>query len=283
MDDIRFWNETEGNATVKLIQEARLYLVAVARGLQPPAIRRSIVLPHSTIPEQKTEDEMELNVAKERAFNVQTIALRVIHGWIFKSTSRQWGYHAACGYALNHEAADIARAMWMREDSRICVSPMVFHITLDMDMKLPLWFVGADIEDRHENDDLVAYQEASIQRLVGAFTSAVSMAEGINGGRVSHERLQSVADAMRTMLAATMWLMWMSRDDHLAHYDAWVFVQLTTKPTLAASMHHTFDARRHIVQAAAIITDKLARPPLDFGSPSIVHPRLDVLRREVLT
>ncbi|GBG58612.1 hypothetical protein CBR_g12 [Chara braunii] len=224
VEDLRFWNDTEGIAIVKLTQEASLYLVAVAGGVQPPVIRRSIVLPHTTIPQHKIADESELDAAKERAVKVQGITLRVIHGWVFKSASRQRGYHAAYQYTLNHVATNIARAMWMGEDWHICMSPMVIHITLDMDMKLPLWFVGADIEDRHENDDLAAYQEASIQRLVGAFTSAVRMAAGIDGRRVLYERLKSVVDAMRIMLEATMWLMRMSGDDHRAHYDAWVFV-----------------------------------------------------------
>ncbi|GBG61763.1 hypothetical protein CBR_g23277 [Chara braunii] len=227
----------------------------------PPPVHRSMVLLHTTIPQHKIEDETELNAAKERALKVHTIALRVIHGWVFKSASRQRGYHAAYGYALNNAATDVARAMWMGEDWRICVSPMVFHTTLDMDMKLPLWFVGADIKERHEDGELASYQEASIQRLVGAFTSVVSMAKGVDGGRVSYERLKSIADAMRIMFAATMWLMRMSGDDLRAHYDAWLFIQLTAKPMLVASMHRSFNARRHILQAATVITDKLARPP----------------------
>ncbi|GBG70865.1 hypothetical protein CBR_g8165 [Chara braunii] len=272
VDDLRFWNEREGFAIVKLIAEARGYLVAVARGEQPPPIRRSIVLPHNSIPQQKIAEESELNAAKERALKVQGIALRVIHGWVFKSQNRQRGYHAAYQYALNHAANDIARAMWMGEDWRYCVSPMVVHHTLDMDMKLPLWFVGADIEDRHEDDGLAAYQEASIQRLVGAFTSAVIIAEATDGGRISHERLKTMADVMRMMLATTMWLMRMAGDDHRAHYDAWVFVQLTAKPTLVASMHRCFDARRHIVQASTVITDKLASPPITFIDPPMYVP-----------
>ncbi|GBG68452.1 hypothetical protein CBR_g2996 [Chara braunii] len=272
VDDIRFSNETEGNAIVKLMQEARLYLVAVARGVQPPAIRRSIVLPHTTIPQHKIDDKSEFSAAQDRALKVQTIALRVIHGWLFKSASRQRGYHAAYGYALNHAATDIVRTIWMGEDWRVCVSAMVFHNTLDMDMKLPLWFVSAYIEDRHEDDELAAYQEASVQRLVGGFTSAVSTAEGVDGGRVSHERLKSVAEAMQVMLAATMWLMRMGGDDRRAHYDAWVFVQLTAKPTLTASMHRSFDARRHIVQAATAITDKLVKPPINLLAPPVYIP-----------
>ncbi|GBG58988.1 hypothetical protein CBR_g24337 [Chara braunii] len=210
VNDIRFWNETEGNAIVKLMQKARLYLVAEARGVQPPAIRRSIVLLHTTIPQHKIDDESEFSAAQDRALKVQIIALR-----------------------------------------------------------LPLWFVGAYIEDRHEDDELAAYQEASVQRLVGAFTSAVSTAEGVDGGRVSHERLKSVAEAMRVMLAATMWFMRMGSDDRRAHYVAWVFVQLTVKPTLIASMHRSLDARRHIVQAATAITDKLAKPPITLLAPPL--------------
>ncbi|GBG59572.1 hypothetical protein CBR_g49832 [Chara braunii] len=90
-DDMCFWNETQGNAIVKIIKEARTHLVGVARGVQPPAVWSSIALPHNTIPQHKIEDESELNAAKERAVKVQTIALRVIHGWIFKSESRQRG------------------------------------------------------------------------------------------------------------------------------------------------------------------------------------------------
>ncbi|GBG89626.1 hypothetical protein CBR_g49416 [Chara braunii] len=272
VDDLRFWNEREGFAIVKLILEARGYLVVVAWGEQPPPIRCSIVLPHNNIPQHKIADESELNAAKERALKVQGIALRVIHGWVFKSQNRRRGYHAAYQYALNHAATDIARAMWMGEEWRYCVSPMVVHHTLDMDMKLPLWFVGADVEDRHEDDGLAAYQEASIQRLVGAFTSAVIIAEAMDGGHVSHERLNTMANAMRMMLAATMWLMWMAGDDHRAHYDAWVFVQLTVKPTLVTSMHHCFDTRQHIVQAATVITDKLASPPITLIDPPMYVP-----------
>ncbi|GBG68313.1 hypothetical protein CBR_g2858 [Chara braunii] len=230
VDDLCFGNEREGFTIVKLIAEARGYLVDVARGEQPLAIRRSIVLPHNSIPQHKITDDSELNVAKERALKVQGIALRVIHG------------------------------------------PMVVHHTLDLDMKLPLWFVGANVKDRHEDDGLAAYQEASIQGLVGAFTSAVIIAEATDGGRVSHERLKTMANAMRMMLAATMWLMRMAGGDHRAHYDAWVFIQLTAKPMLVVSMHRRFDARRHIVQAAIVITDKLASPPITLIDPPMYVP-----------
>ncbi|GBG73106.1 hypothetical protein CBR_g12822 [Chara braunii] len=236
-DDNRFWNDTQGNAIVRIIQEARAYLVAVARGVQPPAIQRSISLPHNSIPQHKIEDESELNAAKERALKVQTISLKAIHGWVFKSESRQRGYHLAYQYTLNHAATDIARAMWSAKDWRSLVSPMLFRTTLHVDIKLHLWFVGVNIVDRHEDNECAAYQGACVQRLVRDFTSAVGTTEAMDGGRVSYERLKGMAEAMRYLLAATMWIMRMAGDDPRSNYDAWVFVQHTAKTTLLASMN----------------------------------------------
>ncbi|GBG76047.1 hypothetical protein CBR_g21287 [Chara braunii] len=268
-DNTRFWNETQGSAIVKIIQETREYLVLVARGVQPPAIRWSISLPHNTIPHHKIEDESKFNAAKERAFKVQTISLRAIHGCVFKSESRQRGYQLAYQYALNHSATDIARAMWSAEDWSTLVSLMLFRTTLDVDMKLPLWFVGANIVDRHEDDECAAYQEACVQRLVRDFTSAVGTAEAMDDGLVSYERLKAMVEAMRYLLAATMWIMRMVGDDPKSHYDAWVFMQLSAKTMLLASMNRQFDVRRHIIQATQVMTDKLGRPPPTLPPPPL--------------
>ncbi|GBG87915.1 hypothetical protein CBR_g46283 [Chara braunii] len=91
VDDMRFWNETEGNGLFKVIQDGRLYLLAITRGVPTPEIHRSIALPHSIISQHKIEDELQLKAAKDRATKVQSITLRVIHGWIFKSASRSRG------------------------------------------------------------------------------------------------------------------------------------------------------------------------------------------------
>ncbi|GBG60174.1 hypothetical protein CBR_g3418 [Chara braunii] len=114
--DMRFSNETRGSTIVSIIQEARAYLVAMVRGVHHPAPQRRIAFPHNSIPQHKIEDELEFTVAKERALKVETIALRAIHGWIFKFGSRERGYHLAYQYALNHSATDIARAMWAVKD-----------------------------------------------------------------------------------------------------------------------------------------------------------------------
>ncbi|GBG63227.1 hypothetical protein CBR_g36996 [Chara braunii] len=152
------------------------------------------------------------------------------------------------------------------------VSPMLFYTTLNADMKLPFWFMGVNIVDRHEDDECTAYQEACIQRLVRDFTSVVGTAEAMDGGRVSYERLKGMAKAMRYLLAATMWIMRMAGEDPRSHYDAWVFVQLMAKTMLLASVNCQFVARRHITQSAQVMTDKLGRPPPTFAPPPVYIP-----------
>ncbi|GBG82417.1 hypothetical protein CBR_g34793 [Chara braunii] len=252
-DDIQFWNQTRGKEIINIMHEARVHLVDVATRVQPSAIRRSITLPHSSIPQKKIEDTSELRAAKERALKVESIAKRAIHGWIFKSDSRHIGYHLAYQYALNH-APD--------GDSR--------HAGVGM--KLPLWFVGANVVDRHQDDECAAYQEAISQRLVRDFTNVVEAAQGMDLGRVSYERLKSLAEAMRYLLAAAAWIMRMAGDDARSHFDAWVFVQLTSKTTLLAAMDHHFDSHHHVLLAATVMTEKLGRPSLTFAPPPLYIP-----------
>ncbi|GBG67092.1 hypothetical protein CBR_g78873 [Chara braunii] len=239
-DDIRFWNQTRGEEIIDIMHEARVHLFDVA--------------------------------AKERALKVERIAKRAIHGWIFKFDSRHKGYHLAYQYALNHAATDMARAMWALEDWRSLVSPMAIRNTLELGMKLPLWFVGANVVDRHQDDDCEAYQEAIAQRFVRDFTNVVEAAQAMDSGCVSYERLKSLAEAMRYLLATAAWIMRMVGDDARSHFDAWVFVQLTSKTALLAAMDRHFDSRRHVLLAATLMTEKLGRPPPTFAPPPLYIP-----------
>ncbi|GBG85212.1 hypothetical protein CBR_g39778 [Chara braunii] len=268
-DNIRFWNQTRGKKIIDIMHEAQVHLVDVATGVQPSAIRRSITLPHSSIPQKKIEDASELRAAKERALKVESIAKRAIHGWIVKSDSRHKGYHLAYQYALNDAATDMARAMWALEDWRSLVSPMATRNTLELGMKLPLWFVGANVVDKHQDNECPAYQEAISQCLVQDFTNVVEAAQAMDSGRVSYKRLKSLAEAMRYLLAAAAWIMRMDGDDARSHFDAWVFVQLTSKTTLLAAMDRHFDSHRHVLLAATVMTQKLGRPPPTFTPPSL--------------
>ncbi|GBG77062.1 hypothetical protein CBR_g23388 [Chara braunii] len=96
--------------------------------------------------------------------------------------------------------------------------------------------------------------------------------QGMDSGRVSYERLKSLAEAMRYLLAAAAWIMRMAGDDTRSHFDAWVFVQLTSKTTLLAAMDRHFDSRRHVLLAATVMTEKLGRPPPTFAPPPLYIP-----------
>ncbi|GBG88294.1 hypothetical protein CBR_g46860 [Chara braunii] len=247
VDNMRFWNEAEGSGLFKLIEEAQLYLLAIGRGVTMLEIRRT------EGGEKQGHQSAEHRLARHPRMN-----LKVPESLTGLPLRR---------YVLNHPTMDIVSVMWLGEDWCTCVSPIVCHITLDMDMKLPIWFVGAHNEDRHEDDELACYQEATMQRLVGAFTSTVSLGKAIDSGCISYERLRNIVDAMRLLLAESMWLMRMSRDDPRSHFDASLFVPLTTKPTLVVAMHQSFDGRRHILQAVTVMIERMGKPAMTLANP----------------
>ncbi|GBG80181.1 hypothetical protein CBR_g30547 [Chara braunii] len=279
VDDNRFWNETEGSRLYKIVNNTCNYLLCIIRGVHPPLLPRKIILPHSSIAQVTITDESQLHEAKERSSKVQRVILHVIHEWIFKSNSTPRGYTAAYGYLLQHVATDIPRAMWFAEEWSVCVSSAFCHFTLELDIQLPLWFVGLHIEDRPDDDELATYQEAMLQRLVSAFMSVVGAAKLQDGGRVSNERLKNVAEGMMDFMVVVMWLMRMLEDDLRSYYEASFFLQLVAKPTQLASMHRSFDARQHIKQAANIVAERLGKPLITL----VIHPGLGVMRCEIHT
>ncbi|GBG72763.1 hypothetical protein CBR_g12331 [Chara braunii] len=213
-------------------------------------------------------DPSQLQQATSRASAVENIALRVLHGWVFKSGNRPRGYNLAFQYALESVATDIARAMWYGEEWCNVVSPAVCAHTIVLSMDLPLWFAGVKVENRPDDDDMAAYQESIIICVTHAFRAAVQMGAVIDGEFISHDRLCRVADCLRLLLAACMWIMRMSGDDPRSHFEAFHFATLVSKPTLVASMHRSFDHRRSIRLAVKAVTERLGKANVAFGE----HP-----------
>ncbi|GBG66895.1 hypothetical protein CBR_g72650 [Chara braunii] len=82
------------------------------------------------------------------------------------------------------------------------------------------------------------------------------------------QAISRVADCFRLLLAACMWIMRMAGDDPRNHYKAFYFANLVAKPfkpTLVASMHHSFYHRRTVVRAAKVITERLGKANATFG------------------
>ncbi|GBG83024.1 hypothetical protein CBR_g36643 [Chara braunii] len=213
-----------------------------------PDVPRSVVLPKANTRVARIVDQSQLQQAISRAVAVENVALRILHGWVFKSGNRPRGYHVAFQYSLESFATDIARAMWY-----------------DLSMDLPLWFAGANIEDRPEDDDMAAHQESTVIRVAYAFRAAVQMGALIDGEFISHDRLSRVDDCFRLLLAACMWIMRMAGDDPRSHYEAFYFADLVAKPTLVVAMHRSFDHRRSVVRAVKVVTERLGKATATFG------------------
>ncbi|GBG91880.1 hypothetical protein CBR_g53938 [Chara braunii] len=157
VDDKAFWTTVEGRRLYNIVHEMREYFVAIASGLPPPTVPRSVVLPKSSTRVGRIVDQSQLQQAISCAVAVENVGLCILHGWVFKSGNRPRGYHMAFQYSLESFATNIARAMWYGEEWCDVVSPTVCAHTIDLSMDLPLWFAGANIEDRPDDDDMAAH------------------------------------------------------------------------------------------------------------------------------
>ncbi|GBG70826.1 hypothetical protein CBR_g8126 [Chara braunii] len=249
VDNKSFWTTGEGRRLYNIVHETKEHYVAIASGLPPPQLPRSVVVPKSSTRVARIADQSQLQQAISRAAAVENIALRILHGWVFKSGNRPRGYNLAFQYSLESVVTDIARAMWYGEEWRNVVSAPICAHTIDLNMDLPLWYAGANIEDRPEDDDMAAYQESTVISIAHLFRAAVQMGAHIDSDFISYERLCRVADCFRLLLAASMWIMRMAGDDPRSHYKAFYFADLVAKPTLIASMHRSFDHGRSVARA----------------------------------
>ncbi|GBG72158.1 hypothetical protein CBR_g11091 [Chara braunii] len=212
------------------------------------------------------DDPAQREPALRRARNVEKVVLRAIHDWIFKSSSRSTGFARAESYVTLDFATDVARAVWQALEWSRVVSPALVYHTLAMKMDVPLWFAGVKIVDRPEDDDMAARQEATILRLVDCWTDAVWCRQWVDGGRLKQDRLTRLADCLRVLLSACIWIMRMGGDDDRSHYEASFYASMVAKPTLIAAGSYIFNwRRRHIVDSANLVLDRLGKAHLTQG------------------
>ncbi|GBG69978.1 hypothetical protein CBR_g4806 [Chara braunii] len=264
----------EGQGPGKPLREAvgqcADYFIAIANGdagVEPPAM---LILPPNDVPRFKIEDPAQREPALRRARNVEKLVLRVIHRWIFKSASQLAGFARAESYISVDIATDVARAVWQGQEWSNVVSPALAYHTLALKMDVPLWFVGVKIVDRPEDDDMAARQEATVLRIAECWTDALWCGQWADGGRVKQERLFRLADCLRALLSACMWIMRMGGDDDRSHYEACLYSSMVAKPTMIAAGSYIFNWRRHIVDSANLVLDHKDR----------IHRRLHVIARE---
>ncbi|GBG74608.1 hypothetical protein CBR_g19016 [Chara braunii] len=99
VDDKAFWTTGEGRRLYNIVHETREYFVAIASGLPPPAVPRSVILPKSTTRVARIADQSQLQQAISSATAVENIALCILHDWVFKSGNRPRGYNVAFQYS----------------------------------------------------------------------------------------------------------------------------------------------------------------------------------------
>ncbi|GBG90565.1 hypothetical protein CBR_g50908 [Chara braunii] len=280
VDDKAFWTTGEARRLYDIVHRTREHFEAIASGVQAPVVSRSVVMPKSATTLTRIVDPAQLQQAIIRGGAAENIVLRVLYGWVFKSGNRPRGYNLAFQYALESVATDLARVMWYGEEWSNVVSAPVCSHTIDLNMDLPLWFAGVNIDDRPEDDDMAAYQESTVVCVAYAFRAAVQMGGSVDGGFISHDHLSRIVDCFRLLLAACMWLMRMAGDDHRSHYEAVYFVQLVVKPTLIASMHRAFDHRRSVIRATNVVTE-IGEGERHLRRVPEAHPRLGFVRHHV--
>ncbi|GBG60045.1 hypothetical protein CBR_g376 [Chara braunii] len=131
-------------------------------------------------------------------------------------------------------------------------------------MDIPLWYAGAYIEDRQEDDDMAAHQESAVLRLASCFDDASRRRHG-SLLKMSQSRLSRIGNAFCLPFAACMWIMRMGGDDVRSHEEASYYSQLVAKPTLLVGGSHAFNWRRHIVNFRNAVLSRLGKPPLTLG------------------
>ncbi|GBG64497.1 hypothetical protein CBR_g45193 [Chara braunii] len=271
-----FWGQGPGKPLREAVGECTDYFVAIANrdaGVEPPSM---LIMPPNDVPHFKINDPAQREPALRRARSVERVVLRTIHDWIFKSQSRSTGFARAELYITVDFATDLARAVWQALEWSRVVSPALVYPTLTMKMDVPLWFAGVKIEDRPEDDDMAARQEATVLRLAECWTDALWCGQWADGGRVKQERLSRLADCLRALLCAVMWIMRMGGDDDRSHYEAWLYAFMVAKPTMIAAGSYIFNWRRHVVDSSNLVLDRLGKVHLTLGDyPQCIPERCD--------
>ncbi|GBG77368.1 hypothetical protein CBR_g23699 [Chara braunii] len=179
-----------------------------------------------------------------------------------RSFSRSDGFARAESYVAVDYPTDLARAVWQSLEWSRIVPPSVVYHTVALKMDIPLWFAGAYIEDRPEDDDMAAHQEATVMHLASCLHNAICAGQWWDDGRLSHHRLSRIGDAFRLLLAACMWIMRMGGNDARSYEEASYYSQLVAKPTLVATCSLSFNWRRHVMHSTNAVLSRLRKPPL---------------------
>ncbi|GBG65983.1 hypothetical protein CBR_g54962 [Chara braunii] len=169
VDGKAFWATGPGRMIADAVHSCADYFCAIVNGDAGASVPQGLMMPPPEVPRVRIEDGVQREPALRRARRTENMAMRVIHGWIFRSSSRFDGFARAESYVATDYPTDLARAVWQSFKWSRIVPPAVVYHTVALKMDIPVWFPGAYIENRPEDDDMAAHQEATVMHIASCF------------------------------------------------------------------------------------------------------------------
>ncbi|GBG59190.1 hypothetical protein CBR_g32206 [Chara braunii] len=237
VDGKAFWATGPGRMIADVVHSYADYFCAIVNGDAGASAPQGLMMSPPEVPRVRIEDGAQREPALRRARRTENVAMRVIHGWIFRSSSRSDGFALVESYVATDYPTDLARAVWQSLEWSRTVSPTVVYHTVALKMDIPLWSAGVYIENRPEDDDMAAHQEATVMHLASCFHDALRAGQWWDGG-----------------------------DDERSYEEASYYAQLVAKPTLVAACSSSFNWRRHVMHSANAVLSRLRKPPLTLGA-----------------
>ncbi|GBG63966.1 hypothetical protein CBR_g39971 [Chara braunii] len=188
VDGKAFWATGPGRMIADAVHSCADYFCAIVNGDAGASAPQGLMMPPPEVPRVRIEDGAQREPALRRARRTENVVMRIIHGWIFRSSSRFDGFARAESYVATDYPTDLARAVWQSFEWSRIVPPAVVYHTVALKMDIPVWFAGAYIENRPEDDDMAAHQEATVMHLASCFHDALRAGQWWDGDRLSHQR-----------------------------------------------------------------------------------------------
>ncbi|GBG86259.1 hypothetical protein CBR_g41252 [Chara braunii] len=157
VDGKAFWATGPERMIVDAVHSCADYFCAIVNGDAGASAPQGLMMPPPEVPRVRIKDGAQREPALRRARRTENVAMRVIHGWIFRSSSRFDGFTRAESYVATNYPIDLARAVWQSFEWSRIVPPAVVYHTVALKMDIPLWFAGAYIENGPEDDDMAAH------------------------------------------------------------------------------------------------------------------------------
>ncbi|GBG87403.1 hypothetical protein CBR_g45460 [Chara braunii] len=127
------------------------YYCAIVNGDAGATAPRGLIMPPPDVPSLRIQDPSQQDAALGRARRTKNVAMRIIHGWIFTSSSRSNGFARAESYVAADYPTDLARAVWQSMEWSRVVSPSVVYHMLALRMGIPLWRTEVTTKRGHQN------------------------------------------------------------------------------------------------------------------------------------